>query len=76
MSPNRRTFKRQRVRATSAIAALAACAAVAVLMGIESGSAVGSPSTCPAGSTLAAPTSGGGPAQCVIAIWDYEVEND
>ncbi|HLW96971.1 MAG TPA: hypothetical protein VKS25_16475 [Solirubrobacteraceae bacterium] len=44
-----------------------ACAAVAVLMGIESGSAVGSPNSCPAGSTLATPNSGGGAAQCVIA---------
>jgi hypothetical protein len=36
-------------------------------MGIESGSAVGSPNSCPAGSALEAPTGAGGPAQCVIA---------
>jgi hypothetical protein len=40
--------------------------AVALIMGIASGSAAGSPQYCPAGSTLEAPTGSFGPPQCVI----------
>ena len=58
--------KRRRVRAASVLATLAACGvALAVLMG--GGSASGNPIACPAGSTLEAPTTGSGPAQCVIS---------
>jgi hypothetical protein len=57
-------------RTRPTVAALAVCAvgAVALLMGIESGSAAGSPEGCPAGSTLAVPRDdlGLGLAQCVI----------
>ena len=60
--------KRRRARRRPAAAALAVCAvsSIAVVMGIASGSAAGSPQSCPAGSTLEAPTSSFGLSQCVI----------
>jgi hypothetical protein len=54
------------VRPTLAALAVCAVGAVAVVMGIASGSAAGSPQECPTGSTVEIPSGGGGPAQCVI----------
>jgi hypothetical protein len=67
--------KRRRARGRPAVAALAVCAvgSVAVVMGIASGSAAGSPQSCPAGSTLEAPTSSFGLPQCVITATNTPV---
>ncbi len=60
--------KRRRAHGRPAVAALVACAVggIAVFMGIASGSAAGSPQSCPAGSTLEVPTTSFGLPQCVI----------
>jgi len=60
--------KRRRAHSRPVVAVLAACAvgSIAVVMGIASGSAAGSPNSCPAGSTLETPTTSFGAPQCVI----------
>jgi hypothetical protein len=65
----------KRRRARPAAAALAVCAVglVAVVMGIASGSAAGSPQSCPAGSRLDVPTDSFGLPQCVITATDTPV---
>src|ERR1700744_6091181 len=59
--------KARRTRAAGTAAVLAAAVfSIAAVMGVLSGSASGSPNSCPSGSILEAPNQSFGPAQCVI----------